>query len=420
LKKIVFFTLSPIPYGDNITDGSGFRIWGMANQLKKNYSVTIVTLYNSYIRGVNNYNSIFQDDLIINEISYKPSNVSKKLKEIHPDILIFSNWSSYVFASWFKSDIPVVMDYVGPSLMENLMFQRTNTNVLSRLKLHSFEVADCMITTTERLRYYLIGCMTKSSRLRRYTEGDPIVNVIPIFPPPNPLTKADKDLKSLRDDQDFTILLPGAIVPWYDYKTVLLALSKLKKVGKKFKLVVMGDASPSLSWSAGTGILQISRDLGLSEDVEVTGLVPFNQRKLYYLNADIAIIPNKNTLENDLAARVRVIDCFWGNLPMVTPGGDEYSEIAIRDGCAFRYSFNDSESLVKLLLKLIENRDALDVARANISIILSKEFNAEKLTKSLIKYIDESKHHGNRNSLFSITKGFGPYLRNFVSPQKGR
>ena len=414
MKRIVFFTLSPIPYGNNITDGSGFRIWGLANYLKKSNEVTILTLYNSYIKGSKTTYNTTQDGLDIREITYKPTSVAKNLRQIKPDVLIFSNWSSYVFASWFKRDIPVVMDYVGPSLMENLMFRRTNPAILSRLKLRSFNIADYMITTTERLRYYLLGSMIRSSRLRKYEVGDPIVQVVPIFPPSNPLCAVDENLGGSEGGQEFTMLLPGAIVPWYDYDTVLRALSRLKREGKKFKLIIMGEAAPSLSWAGGQGILRTCDDLGLTENIIVTGLVPFNQRGKFYLNADVGIVPNRNTLENDLSARVRVIDCLWGNLPMVTPGGDEYSEIALESGCAFRYSFNDSNSLLKVLTCLIDNRDALNVARKNITSLVSKKFNADALVKPFEKYIEASKPGGNRGALFSAATGLGPYLRNLA------
>jgi glycosyltransferase involved in cell wall biosynthesis len=416
LKHLVFFTLSPIPYGENITDGSGFRIWSLANYLKQSYRITIFSLYNSYTKGSKEFCNIDQDGLQIREIPYKPTTVAHCLSDAKPDILVFSNWSSYIFSSWYKCNIPIIMDYVGPSLMENIMFKRTNLSVLSRLKMRSFRIADQMLTTTNRLRYYLLGSMIKSGRLHNYSVGDPVVKVVPIFPPNNSLTLTDHEKSK---SAEFTILLPGAVIPWYDYSTVLRALSMLKENGRIFKLVVMGDVSPSLKFDGVRKILQEAADLGLKNHINVTGLVPFRNRGQYYAAADVAIIPNMNTLENELSARTRVVDCFWGNIPIVTPGGDEYSESAIRSGCAFRYPYNDPSSLCMTLKHLYENKDTLAKARKSIVTLVAKEFNPDVFIPPLMRAINEAPTE-TQNKLFSKTDGLLPYFKYIANQAKGR
>ena len=416
VKKIVVVTNARIPYANNIADGPGYRLWSLLSALKTHFSITVLSLYESLYEGLRKENDVEENRINIRCIPYKPTYVAGAIRSETPDVLIFTPWSSIIFASAYQKFTPSIIDYVGPSIMENLLYAKVNPNFLLSYELKSFWYGDFFTTTNERLRYYLLGMFTASKRILQYSrkQGDPIIHVIPMTPQSEPPI-ASKTIS--RQNEEFTIVLAGALLPWYDYDTLLNALYLLKKKTTKFKLVIMGGNIRTIKFDGLSIIKSMMTRYELKDNIEITGLVPFKERAKYYLQSDVGLSLNLNTLENELSTRTRIIDYLWGKMPVITAGGDELSELVVKNRCGLSYKFGDPHDLFRIFSYLIDNRDILAKYKVNIEHLLSEKLNTSKVIAPLLAFLDNPRVCAYRRTPFSASTLIGGYLHYIKNKQ---
>jgi len=373
-RNITIISSSPFPYGDNITDGPGFRAWVLFQELAKRHDVTILSLYESYHQTLSKEYDVSENSILVKCISHKPRRVARAITEEKPDVL-YMPWSATPFISHLKARIPTVIDYVGPGLLENFASLGYIPAHLLRLKLHSFWLGDFLMTAGYRERYYLLGLFVASKRLSLNVQkvASPFIHVIPMTPPPEPPVMRKKIIN--RELDELIILLAGTFLPYYDYSTFFDAFKLLIRRGKtNFKIVIAGGNPRDLKFE------ETVRKMGQSlpkENVVFTGLVPFKERANLYLGADAGMNISPATLEDELSVRTRVIDYLWGRLPLITPARDEHSEMVTRHGAGFTYEVENPQSLAQVIEMLIEpsGRKKLKQARDNIEKLLKDHLN---------------------------------------------
>jgi hypothetical protein len=225
-KKIVAITTSPIPYGDNITDGPGFRSWNLFQQIALKNEVVILSLYESFHLKTKNEFETEENKIRIKGIRHNPSDVAFEIEKEKPDVL-YLPWSSTPFLSRVKRRIPTILDYVGAGLLEEYATKGYIPITLLQMKLKSFWLGDFLITAGQRERYYLLGLLVASKKLSqaRLSQEDPLIHVIPMTPPTNPPISTKKVIEKKADE--LVILVAGALLPWYDYSTFFKALKIL-------------------------------------------------------------------------------------------------------------------------------------------------------------------------------------------------
>ena len=136
-KKIVAITTSPIPYGDNITDGPGFRLWNLSQQIALKNEVVILSLYESFHLQIKNEFETKEDKIRIKCIRHDPSDVALEIEKEKPEVL-YLPWSSTPFLSRVKKRIPTILDYVGAGLLEEYATKGYIPITLLQMKLKSF------------------------------------------------------------------------------------------------------------------------------------------------------------------------------------------------------------------------------------------------------------------------------------------
>jgi glycosyltransferase involved in cell wall biosynthesis len=385
MKKIILLSTSPFPYGNNITDGPGYRAWHLFRALAYKHDVTILSLYESYHLGAVNEFELSEDNIRIKGVRHKPSRIAKLIEEENPDVL-YLPWSSTPFLSRLKQKIPTIIDYIGAGLLEEYATKGRIPVTLLQVKVRSFWLGDFFMTAGQRERYYLLGLLASSKKLSygQHNRTDPLIHFIPMTPPSTPPRLKEKLIDKKPDD--FILLVAGAFLPWYDYKTFFQALGILEKKGKRgIKVVFMG-ANPK-----GKKHETIVRRMGYHstlENITYTGMVPFKQRDNYYLLADAAVNIPSNTIEDELSVRTRVVDYLWANLPIVTPAKDEYSAAAVKSGAGFVYETGNAYSLARIIESLMDEPDKLKKARSKAQTLLEHEFNLKNHVSKLEAFIE--------------------------------
>jgi glycosyltransferase involved in cell wall biosynthesis len=385
-KKIVAITTSPIPYGDNITDGPGFRLWNLFQQIALKNEVVILSLYESFHLKTKNDFETKEDKIRIKGIRHNPSDVAFEIEKEKPDIL-YLPWSTTPFLSRVKKRIPTILDYVGTGLLEEYATKGYIPITLLQMKLKSFWLGDFLITAGQRERYYLLGLLAASKKLSqaRHNQKDPLIHVIPMTPPANPPISTKKVIEKKADE--LVILVAGALLPWYDYSTFFTALKILVANGKKnFKVLLMGGNIREPRFDA------LIRKMGDAQvpqkQLFFTGLIPFKERANYYLSADIAINIPSITVEDELSVRTRVVDYIWASLPILSPAHDEYSAAVINKGAGFSYKAGNPESLADAISIVMDDKKKLELAKSRMPLILENKFTLSKYISPLESFIE--------------------------------
>jgi glycosyltransferase involved in cell wall biosynthesis len=385
MKKILAISTSPFPYGDNATDGPGYRAWNLLQKLAQKNEVVIFSLYESFHLRKREEFEIEEEKITLKFMDYGPKNIAQKISQENPDVL-YLPWSSTPFLSRLKTKIPTILDYVGAGLLEEFAVKGYIPITLLQMKLKSFWFGDLLLTAGQRERYYLIGLMAASKKLtlKPHNPSDPLIHVIPMTPPIDPPILKQNVIQKKSDE--FVLLVAGAFLRWYDYVTLFKALEILiEKEKKNFKIIFMGGNQRDSHFE--NEIRKMGNTNGLSERLFFSGIVPFKMRADYYLKADVAVNIPANSIEDQLSVRTRIVDYIWAGLPIISPAKDEYSSAVVSAEAGFQYEVGNPRSLANVISTLIDNPKKLEKAKSQMSDLLQNEFNIEKHISPIESFI---------------------------------
>ncbi len=410
-RKILAVTTSPLPYPGNITDGPGFRMWNLLRRLAADHDIRALSLYESFHQNQRGLGAVTQDGIRIERPDATPGAVQRYLREWDPDVL-WAPWSAAVFFGRANRDVPTLLDYVGPGLLEEFVRDGRVPVSLLHLQLESFWAGDRFITTTERERYYVVGLLVASRRLSTadFPREDALVRVVRMTPSPDSPTGTPL---VPRTDQALVVLLAGAFLPWYDYGRLVSTLRELADAPVRF-LVVGGN--PRNLAAAETVRAQIE-PLTATGRLKILDLVPFEARAGVYASADVGLLVPPPSVEDDLSARTRVVDYLWAGLPPVTPGRDEYSALALAAGAGFRYGSTD---LAVTLRNLAAHPEQIRAAKARIATVLEGPFNPQTALAGVTESLESPQITRRSRRPMTTPAAWFLALREFVRRSSGR
>lgn len=411
-KRIVAISTSPLPVDGQITDGPGFRMWTVLCELARQHSVHILSLYESFHRGTPEpVPRTTAEGFQFESPSHRPSVVQRRISEIDPDFL-YLPWQCCLFLKSPLSDVPTIVDYVGPGLLEEFVARGRIPSQYTRLFLDSFGYGDLLLTTTNRERYYLIGLLAASQRLALpgYNRSDPLVTVVRMTPSaPNPSARS---VSVPSGESSITVVLAGAFLPWYDYSQLSDAIGLLDpKVAQRVRILVVGGnpRRPDIEREVRARLTGGNN----SSCFSFIGTVPFNDRLTYYQSADVGLALGANTVEDELSARTRVVDYLGALLPIITPARDEYSSEIVAAGAGLRY--DSAQDLSRLLTRIAGNPSEVAAARSQISNLLAGPFNSREAVRPILEFIDHPRVLPRTGSIERRVRHIGLLVRDVIA-----
>jgi glycosyltransferase involved in cell wall biosynthesis len=415
VKKLVAVSTSPLPVGDQITDGPGFRMWNLLREVGRTHSVHVVSLYESFHRGrPEPAPRTTPEGFGFEAPSHRPATVQRRLRELAPDIL-YLPWQCVAFIGRSNQRIPTLIDYVGPGLLEEFVGRGRTPAPLIDLCLSSFGYGDLYLTTTERERFYVLGLLAASHRLVEpvFDRLDPLVKVVRMTPGPGEAARPAR-----KSPDRLVVLLAGAFLPWYDYSVLADAVDALDpSVAARLTVRVLGGnpRDPPQVERVRSSLAR-GRNAGCFEFV---GLVPFQRRLDFYRTADVALAVGPTSVEDDLSARTRVVDALGVGLPILAPGRDEYSRDVIDGGAGFEYT--SAASLTSWFTRLLSEPSLLAAASAQIPPVLRERFNATEAARPVLEFIDHPRLLPRSRDAAATLRRVGLTMRDLsASVRKGR
>jgi glycosyltransferase involved in cell wall biosynthesis len=196
------------------------------------------------------------------------------------------------------------------------------------------------------------------------------------------------------DVDDEILLWGGGIYNWFDPKTLIRAVDKLRVDRPKLRLVFMGVQHPNpdvKTMRAAVEAWELSNELELT-DVHVffsdsfsSGWIPYAERGRYLADATIGVSTHHDHVENAFSFRTRILDYFWAGLPVVTTRGDALAEVIERAGAGRTVAPEDVDGLASAIAELLDDPKARAAAAA-ASARLADEYRWSAVAEPLLEF----------------------------------
>lgn len=398
-KNCLLITYGPVPTSQYQTvEGGGMRIWGLAKGLKQNGVRVTVAVNNSFPQDIGEYEGVklvnwgldekFRDlintyDSVI--MSYCMGDVSEfVVKKLHKDIQLILDCYVPIYVEVSARDSQNKKEEYKGYMEESARYNR----VLMR--------GDYFLCANEIQKIYYTGVLSSLQLINPRSYREDRLLIVP-FGIESTLAKATENpyTKLGITKGDFVVLWFGGLYPWFRVEEYLDAILKLKKEDN-IKFVFVGTKNPFNPNPDFFRQHEKAYDFAktnnlLDKKVYFVDWVDFDTRANWYKHADIVVSLNQPGEENTFSWRTRVIDFVWGELAMITNGGDPLSEELINTGGATRLQELTGDRLSTEIMALYKNKAKLKAMRNSVAE-LKKKYYWENITKILAKTIETSLH----------------------------
>ena len=92
---------------------------------------------------------------------------------------------------------------------------------------------------------------------------------------------------------------------------------------------------------------------------------PYEERDRYFLEADLGVSGNLDTIETRFAFRTRLLDHFRAGLPTIATEGDVLADLVRREELGRTVGVDDVDGWVRAIEDLLDDRNALEQPRSN-------------------------------------------------------
>ena len=286
--------------------------------------------------------------------------------------------------------------YDAMSTIEAERSKAHEVNTLNQLA----DVGDFFICASERQRDFWLGLLASRGRLDKPShDADPhlraLIDVVPYGIPDQAPTNTTSPLRDGRfpsiDKDSQVILWGGGTWDWFDPIGTLDAFESISHEFAHARLFFMGlelEGRGIPTMASTQRLIDRARDRGLIADGRVVlgPWVPYDDRGLYLLDADIGVVAAKAMAESRLAFRTRMLDHFWAGLPTLTTAGDVLSELVATSGAGLVVPANDVEALANGMRTLLSSDELRASCRAT-SLRLADQFRWSSIVSPVARLI---------------------------------
>lgn len=210
---------------------------------------------------------------------------------------------------------------------------------------------------------------------KKYVESDKIVlSRLGVFRKAYTVNRSNRQL-----EKQITV----GLMSWFHEKKgiiyLLEAFKSLQESGvNHFKLKLAGDGPLKES------LLSFIQEHKLSDLIDYVGLIEEDERKKFYTDIDIFVMPSIKLKNDQDGIPVVLMEAIATGLPLISTDVSGISEICIDDFNGFLIRQKSSSAIVKSLERLIDSKDNYNKFSKN-SLKMSNEYDIEINTLSKLK-----------------------------------
>ncbi len=394
--SVLIVSFGPVPTPQHQTvEGGGMRCWGLAQGLRDQRCAVTVGVNVAFpldvdeVEGVRLVNWSLDDEF------------ANLLNSVDVVVASYCMGDPSVFiAAQLAADVRLVLDlyvpiYVEVAARDSDDLDTEYTNYMADIERFNVVLnrGDYFMCANEAQKLFYTGILASLGVINPRTYRDDRLIVVPFgvdraepVAARNPYT----DLGLTSDD--FVLLWFGGLYPWFKIDTLLAAVGRVGP-RNRLKLVIVGGRNPfnpnpdfARQYTAAVSYAQ-DHDL-IDSSVFFVDWVDYGTRAEWYRHADAVISLNTPGDENALSWRTRVIDYVWGELLVLTTGGDPLSELLINRGAAVRLAGLSEDELTESLDEVVAGyRDGALESVRNRLVELKKQFYWDVVVEPLLPLV---------------------------------
>jgi glycosyltransferase involved in cell wall biosynthesis len=407
--NILILSVGPVPSSNNsIVEGGGLRAWGLAQGLiKNNVSVTVAIPEN-----FNTIDEIHESGVKICKWSF--NNLERLLKQYGAVYVLYSRGDLMKFvAEKLDPKKQLIVDLYVPIYIESLAQELKGTQEEFDQYLFNlshwntaFPRGDFFLCANETQYHFYNGVLSALGRINPLTFGKNLLDIVPYGIYNKPLAHDKVVCKGkIIEKSDFMVLWFGGLYPWFDIKPLLDSIKKLSLMHPDIKLIILGGKNPFVVDQKFMKQYEIAMNFAKNEELLNNNIffidwIPYEERNNWYIESDLVINLHHKTKETIYSWRTRIVDFIWGEIPLLSTGGDEATEYLAKKDCARLLENNTALEIIKNIEELYQNKTSLDQMKENIKNIKS-EFYWESVTKNLSSFLQSSKISADREMLLN-------------------
>ena len=212
----------------------------------------------------------------------------------------------------------------------------TIVKLLIMIEQWSIKYANRVITVNEKIRKRFIERGANGRKI------DVIRNV--------PEEDVYENVNFRRVQKEFILITHGTIVERYGHEVIIRALPILRNTINSLKLYIVGDGEYKQK------IVDLCNQLGCSDSVIFTGLVPLEQVYRYIQGSDVGLVPIQMSPFADLCQPNKLFDYIALRKPVITSRLKAIEE-SFDDSCVQFFESDSPEDLARCILELYFNPD---------------------------------------------------------------
>jgi glycosyltransferase involved in cell wall biosynthesis len=389
-KNILIISYGPVPTPEfQKIEGGGMRCWGLALGLKANGHNVTVSVKSEFVQGLDSYRGIHLHNWDLND------NFKTYINSFDAVIISYSMGDMSVFvADNLSHHITLVLDCYVPIFIE--ISARDSDDKAGELRgylheikrfNHVLERGDFFLCANEPQKHMYAGILGSLGVINPYSYRQHRVLVVPFGVETESISKAtqQKSPYEVAKSKDFVLLWFGGLYPWFNFEPLIDAVKELSS-NPRFKFYLVGGKNPYNSHPDFVKqyeyVYKKFSEYGLvGKSVFFVDWIDFDDRIRWYVHADLVISINSPGEENVYSWRTRVMDYLWGELPMMSNGGDPLSDELLTKNAAVKTEVSSAE-IAKNISRLINTPHILVDLKKNL-LRVKEQYYWPKVTEVL-------------------------------------
>jgi glycosyltransferase involved in cell wall biosynthesis len=390
--------------------GPGIRYYNLARELARSHDVTLVV--------PNRDSGLEESFAIVGTPDFRLGSFRSLAR--NADVIVAQHLGPISMSYLTRLDAKTIYDLYVPFATENLplhagedagarsSYRRLAYGSGVAAQRLALAAGDAFICASERQRDLWLGVLSAIGRidLGRYGDDPGFRDLIDVVPfgleaePPRPTGRVLKGVVEGIGDTDKVLLWGGGVFNWFDPLTVIKAVETVAASRDDVKLFFLGMRHPNPV----VGMTKMAADaISLSDSLGLTGRhvffnldwVSYDERRNYFLEADVGLSSHFDTIETRFAFRTRLLDYFWAGLPCIVTTGDVLGDLVAERGLGRTVGFQDVDGWADAIAALLDDPAAYDEARTRVAEV-REEFIWQNVVGNLARLVELPKatRHG--------------------------
>jgi glycosyltransferase involved in cell wall biosynthesis len=344
IKSCLVVTYGPVPTPQYQTiEGGGMRAWGLAKGLTANSIQATVAVNNSFPQELAEHDGIRLVNWGVDEA------FAELINSFDAVIISYCMGDASIFvADRIADNVKLILDAYVPIYVEVSARQAKDmdsefTNYMADLGRfnHALKRGDYFLCASTTQKIFYTGVLSALGIVNPRSYRQDRILIVPFgIHETKPVITENPYAKLGITKDDFVVLWFGGLYPWFRVEELLGAIEDLSGV-PKLKFVFVGgknpfNPNPDFARQYEKTVAFAKEKKFIDKLVYFVDWVDYETRVNWYKGADVVISLNQPGEENGLSWRTRVMDFVWGELAMITNGGDPLSEALLEHDSAIR------------------------------------------------------------------------------------